>query len=327
MTKPTEVSVIIIFLNEEKLLGDAIQSVMAQTHDSWELLLVDDGSTDGSPSLARGWARQHPERIRYLEHEGHSNRGMSASRNHGIRNARGRYIAFLDADDLWLPRKLTEQIAIMEANPQAGMVCGTSIYCYNWEPEARGNREEVPTPVGAPPDTLIMPPALLTTLYPLAGGMAPCPSDLLLRMEAVQKVGGFEENFRGDHQLYEDQAFLSKIYLTSPVYISSKALDYYRIRSSSCVARVTREGKYDVVRRAYLEWFEKYLQSHGVNDSAVWKAVRRALFPYRRPRLAAARHRFGAIASGGRMLLSRIVNRVAPGRRRGWRFPQRARMD
>src|SRR5919198_1004258 len=103
------VSAIIIFLNAERFIQEAIESVFAQTYDAWELLLVDDGSTDGSTAIARRYAEQHPGKVRYLEHNGHQNRGKSASRNLAIRNCTGEYIAFLDADDVWLPRKLEQQ--------------------------------------------------------------------------------------------------------------------------------------------------------------------------------------------------------------------------
>src|SRR5213593_4271602 len=97
------VSVIMIFLDEEKFILEAIESVFAQTYDNWELLLVDDGSRDASTQIAQRSAEQNPGKVRYLEHEGHQNRGMSTSRNMGIRHAKGNYIAFLDADDVWLP--------------------------------------------------------------------------------------------------------------------------------------------------------------------------------------------------------------------------------
>ena len=105
-----QVSVITIFLNAEKFIHEAIESVFAQ----W---LVDDGSTDASAEIARRFANQQSRKVRYLEHVGHKNRGMSASRNLGIRNANGRYSAFLDADDVWLPEKLERQVPIFESQP------------------------------------------------------------------------------------------------------------------------------------------------------------------------------------------------------------------
>src|SRR5215475_5728613 len=95
------VSVVIIFLNAECFIQEAIESVFAQAYPAWELLLVDDGSSDASTTIAQRYAEQHRHQVRCLEHPGHANRGMSASRNLGIRNARGPYIAFLDADDVW----------------------------------------------------------------------------------------------------------------------------------------------------------------------------------------------------------------------------------
>src|SRR5258706_2880162 len=78
------VSVVVIFLNAERFISEAVESVVAQTYGNWELLLVDDGSNDGSTEIARSYAAKFPDKIRYLEHHGHENRGMSASRNLGI---------------------------------------------------------------------------------------------------------------------------------------------------------------------------------------------------------------------------------------------------
>jgi len=96
------VSVVIPFLNGEQFLREAIESVFAQTYSHWELLLVDDGSSDASTQIAMRYAQQNGEKVRYLDHDGHLNRGVCASRNLGIRQARGELIALLDVDDVWL---------------------------------------------------------------------------------------------------------------------------------------------------------------------------------------------------------------------------------
>jgi glycosyltransferase involved in cell wall biosynthesis len=70
--------------------------------------------------------------VRYLQHPGHANLGMSASRNLGIRQADGPYMAFLDADDVWLPAKLEQQVALLEAWPEAAMVYGPTLWWYSW---------------------------------------------------------------------------------------------------------------------------------------------------------------------------------------------------
>jgi len=103
VTPAPAVSCIVIFLNEERFLAEAIGSVLAQDHEPWELLLVDDGSTDGSAAIAHTFVQRHPDRVRYLQHADGATLGMSAARNLGLAHARGRYVGFLDADDVWLP--------------------------------------------------------------------------------------------------------------------------------------------------------------------------------------------------------------------------------
>ena len=102
----------------------AIESVLGQTYDRWELVLVDDGSNDRSTGIARDYATRFPEKVRYVEHDGHRNRGMSASRNLGIRMGEGAFVTFLDADDVWLPGKLQDQVTLLESHPEAAFVCG-----------------------------------------------------------------------------------------------------------------------------------------------------------------------------------------------------------
>src|ERR1700712_5663869 len=118
------VTAIIIFLNGEKFIAEAIESVLAQSYTDWELMLCDDGSTDGATAIAKQYAEKFPGKIRYLEHPGHENRGMSASRMLGGRNSTGEFVTWLDADDVWTPNKLQRQVEILDANPQAAMVYG-----------------------------------------------------------------------------------------------------------------------------------------------------------------------------------------------------------
>ncbi len=108
---PPAASVITPVWNARATLEEAVNSVHAQSFDDWELLLVDDGSKDGSKALAESLAARDG-RIRLFGWDG--NRGPAAARNEGIRAARGRWITFLDADDLWRPEKLAVQIGYME---------------------------------------------------------------------------------------------------------------------------------------------------------------------------------------------------------------------
>ena len=278
------VSIVIIFLNEERFLGEAIESVFAQSYNNWELLLVDDGSTDGSAEIARRFTEVHPRKVFYLDHDRHQNRGMSASRNLGIRHSRGMYIALLDADDVWLPQKLEEQIAILESHPEAAMVYGPSQYWYSWTGTPEDVQLDYVRELGVPSNTLCEPPALLTlALQSMAP--TPCPSDLLMRRDLVEDVGGFEERFGGIYQLYEDQAFLAKVYLKAPVFVADQCWEKYRQHPDSCVSVVKRAGQKYSVGLFYLRWLKEYMSAQGIKDDEVWEALRSKQVRYRRSML------------------------------------------
>jgi glycosyltransferase involved in cell wall biosynthesis len=113
----TLVTAAITTYNRATFLEGALESVYAQTFDDYEVLVVDDGSTDGTPDvLAR-----HADRIRVVTQP---NGGRSAARNRAVREARGRYISFLDSDDRWLPEKLAREVPVLEADDAVGMAHG-----------------------------------------------------------------------------------------------------------------------------------------------------------------------------------------------------------
>lgn len=107
------VSIITPVYNAERFLGDTIKSIQNQTYKNWELVLVDDCSKDGSADMIKEF-QVNDDRIRYIKLE--KNSGASVSRNTGIKNAKGRFIAFVDSDDIWQPEKLKIQIEYMLEN-------------------------------------------------------------------------------------------------------------------------------------------------------------------------------------------------------------------
>ncbi|MEP7130450.1 MAG: glycosyltransferase family A protein [Sphingomicrobium sp.] len=277
----TRVSVITIFYNAADFLGEAIESVLAQDDPNFELLLVDDGSTDPGSAIARAYAEREPGRICYLRHPAGENRGMSASRNLGMAEAQGGLIAFIDADDRWRPHKLSEQTAVFDRFPEVDACCGAVNYWRRW---AGGEDQLVPT--GHDRGRPIDPPEAILALYPLGKAAAPCPSDLMVRRSAALALGGFEESFTGALQMYEDQAFLAKLYLERTVYFDDRCWLDYRRHDASCVATVSREGSYDEVRHHFLDWLAAYLaQNPHLQQPAVMSALNRALLPYRHPHL------------------------------------------
>ena len=296
------VSVIMPIFNGSAFLDEAIASVMAQSEDDLQVLLCDDGSTDRSVVIAQEWASRHPDKVACLQHPGHANRGAAPTRNLGLTAARGEFVAFIDADDVWRPGKLAEQIAIMEAHPELGMVCGTVRYWGSWSGD-----EDLLVPTGHVQNQVVRPPETSVRMYPLGSGAAPCPSDLLMRRDAVEAIGGFEDEFTGARQLYEDQAFLSKLYLARPVYFSDAVWLDYRQHADSCVAWVTRDGRYDEVREYFLTWFEGYLrQLPEPAPRAVHAALSRALRPYRRPRVDAVLTSLRRLGARGRGSVRRL---------------------
>jgi len=120
MSTPT-VSIVVPTYNRQTLLPRALDSILAQTFDDWEIVLVDDGSTDATAEVAARYSNQLRDRLVLVQQP---NRGSSAARNRGIETSRGRYVAFLDSDDEFLPRKLERQLDLFRRSPDLGLVYG-----------------------------------------------------------------------------------------------------------------------------------------------------------------------------------------------------------
>lgn len=119
-----KVSVIIPTYNRADFIGQAIESVIAQTYTDGELIVMDDASTDTTEAIVRAFMKKD-QRIRYIRQE--KNIGISANRNAGIAKATGTYIAMLDSDDIWLdPKKLAQQVTFLESHPDYALV-GTQV--------------------------------------------------------------------------------------------------------------------------------------------------------------------------------------------------------
>ena len=277
------ISVVIIFLNAEKFIKEAIESVFTQTYDNWELLLVDDGSTDKSTQVAKSYANQHRGKVHYLEHDGHINRGMSASRNLGIRKSKGTYIAFLDADDVWFPNKLEEQLKILLSYPEVSLVFGVIEYWYSWAEKTDDSKKDYIPHREIPNNAVIKPPELLTLLYPLGKSRPPGISNFIMRRDMLERIGGFEEKFDGKYQMYEDQAFLAKVYLKEQVYVSGQCWARYRIHPDQFTVKAVKVGEYDSVRFYYLKWLKDYLYKQNFKNPEICNALNQALLHYRNP--------------------------------------------
>jgi glycosyltransferase involved in cell wall biosynthesis len=178
MTSQPEVSVIIPTWNRRELVARAIDSVLAQTRPVEEIIVIDDGSTDGTGDFL---AHRYGARLRYVRQD---NAGVSAARNRGLALAGGRYLALLDSDDSWLPEKTALQIALLEADPRLGMVV-----CNVRRESVDGGLIDIFDRRGQIPEDG---PALRHVLR----NPALAPVSALFRREVYETVGGFDESLR-----------------------------------------------------------------------------------------------------------------------------------
>ena len=317
-TRPL-VSIITIFRNaNERFFAEAIRSVFAQTCDRWELILVDDGSSDGSTAFARNYARRDPDRVRYLEHPGHAHRGTGASRQLGIEEARGDFVAFLDADDVFLPEKLERQLTRLHAHPTAAMVFGPTKHWYGWTGKLEDSARETARRIGVPPETLVSPPALVRAFLARTAD-TPATCGVLIRRAAIDAVGGFDPDFV---DLFEDQVFFYRLCLGFPVYAEASHWDLYRRHPDSMCAVAIRTGltaedyRPTPARGRFLHWVEAEFERRQVRDPELHRLLRAELWPYRHPLL------YRVLATARRA--ARVVGRGPVGRA-FWRIVRRGR--
>jgi glycosyltransferase involved in cell wall biosynthesis len=265
MSGPPRISVVLIVRNGERFISEAIRSVHRQSLTDWELVAVDDGSTDRTAELLEADAANLGGRMRIVRHPGGVNRGMSASRNLGIRESRGPLVSFLDHDDLLEPGKLAEHVAALERHPEADVVIGPNLRWSSW---ADPSLPDQPQDLGVPADVTLDPPGPLPAF--LARSSA-APLGITVRRAALDAVGGFEESFTG---MYEDQVLLAKLFLRHRVHVIAPVLHRYRQHPDSCVRRTFGRGSQSLTRRRYLLWLRNHLREHGHDDPRLTALLR-----------------------------------------------------
>jgi hypothetical protein len=243
------VSVITPYRDAAGFLADAIRSVKAQSIDDWELLLVDDRSSDDSVRIARSFAGQDP-RIRMLGTSTETGFGAATARNIGLAATRGEFVAFLDADDVFLPKALETGLALAARNPSAALICGAA----RWWHSAGEGADWIDSISRIRPG-LYEPPYLLDQMLLLQRDQVPCTCAILARCEAVRTAGGFDESL----SLYEDQTLWARLMVRYPAYIGTHLTSLYRQHPGSASARAKQAGDYHRLRAhparaAFLDW-------------------------------------------------------------------------
>ncbi len=236
------VSVIIPVRNGKEFIGECLDSVIKQDYQALEIIVIDDGSTDFDYQTLS----QLDARIKVIRLEG---RGVSHARNAGMAHASGEYIAFLDADDIWFPGKITAQVRYFESHPDVGCVFGRF---KRWEANEAGKFE--------PAAQLLEPCHALTDAEPersgwlytrLLTGLLVGMNTAMIRREVYQMLGGFDESMR----IGEDYLFWLKISRIYEMHALDGAVALYRIHGSSAMRKLDDDNhQVQMLKTAVARW-------------------------------------------------------------------------
>ena len=271
------VSVVIPMYNSSRYIWDTLESVRHQTYKHCEIIVVDDGSNDGSREIVGKYIREHPGLGKLLCHPGNINKGTSSSRNLGIKNADGKLFCFLDSDDLWDPDYLSNHIEIFTQNTDVSMVYGPAKLWYM----NRNVGADCIQNLGIRTDCFVDPFALFRKFL---DGTAdtPSPSGVMFTRKALDKIGGWEEDFPG---MYDDQVLYSKLLLHGlSVYVTDKCLYRYRQHDDSLCGGARKRNSHAEAREKYLKWLEKYLMQQGKSNNVTNSIIAEQLWYLERHR-------------------------------------------
>ncbi len=249
---PALVSIVLPYLNMARYLPAAVESVLAQTYAEWELILVDDGSQPVEARLARNLIGRNAPRMRALTPPDGLSHGASAARNLGIADARGDYVAFLDADDIWLPEKLARQVDLLEQFPYAAMTFARVRY-FSDDPHGAPEYDQPFDPLHEG----VYEPPQLTLEFLRDASIYPCPTAVLVRREALRAVSGFDPRFR---KVRTDLVAWTKINTHFAVHADSRIVARYRQHPASSVAQMNAAGDYLQYELAFYRWLLRYIE-------------------------------------------------------------------
>ncbi|MCE5307561.1 MAG: glycosyltransferase family 2 protein [Acidobacteriales bacterium] len=241
------VSVVIPNYNHTRYLGGAVQSVISQTYQDIEIIVVDDGSTDGCAEVVSGFGG----RVRYMRQE---NQGLAGARNTGIRAASGELVGLLDADDQWLPGFLERMVSVALLHPNAA-----AYFC-----SARGMDEsshDLPQVFGRAPHSRD---GLYATLLRASFII---PSTTVVRRDAVVAAGLFDQSLRS----CEDLDLWLRLLATHEVIGAPECLVRYRVHDNTLSARA------DSMRKAIRAVVEKHFGSEN-GEAKDWSTVKRRAY-------------------------------------------------
>ncbi len=234
-SKPS-VSVIMPAYNSAKYIGEAIDSVLAQTYPVLEIIVVDDGSTDDTRKIVSQYSIPNTQCIKYIYQE---NKGPAAARNKGIKEARGEYIAFLDSDDIWMPEKIAFQLARLEKEEKYSMM-------HSGRNRIMENGIIVDSSLVECSEGRVFDELLMRNFV--------CCSSVILKKSCFNAVGYFDENI---HNRCEDYDMWLRIARNYEIGVIKQALVTYRV-SSTGYNRSEIKKAYDSEKTVFLKAVNYY---------------------------------------------------------------------
>ncbi len=268
------ISVVIPLYNKEKQIANTLRTVLAQTYQDFEIVIVNDGSTDNSLKEAK---RINDPRIRIISQQ---NAGVSAARNHGIREARGEYIALLDADDEWKPEYLATQVALAKKYPEC------DVFAVNYE--CRDESGNV-TPAIINKLQFSGVDGLLSNYFEVAACSNPpiCSISIMTRKGIFESVGGFPLDIKSG----EDLLTWARLACRYKIAYSNQPMAIYFTPTTGPTGKVPVDltSTHDAVGMKLIALSKQYKDA-GVNEYiSFWYKMRAAINLRRRNRLASFR--------------------------------------
>lgn len=256
------ISIVIPLYNKEKQVGATLQSVFRQTYQDYEIIIVDDGSTDQSAKVVK---KTQDDRIKLIHQE---NAGVSAARNRGAEAARGEWIAFLDADDEWMPEYLETQVKLSEKYPKAS-VCATGYVLQNEFGKRRAPKVHC--------SYIDENGGLITNYFEIVASSAPLITSIsvFIKKKALLSVGGFLLNAT----LGEDLITWAKLACKYTIAYTPKALAIYNFPSTQLLTPGKKPDKTDLVGSQFNQLYKKYKKISGLKEYIVlWHKMRMTSF-------------------------------------------------
>lgn len=245
------VSVVVPLFNAGAYIEECLQSVFDQTYRNLEIVVVDDGSTDDGPERVRRIQGSSPVPIRFIHHESQENQGPGAARQKGVMNAGGVYVAFLDADDVWLQSKTEKQLEVLQQHPGVALVYGKMSFMDSQSQPTRVDGYETMGQAIRQGKLRAFEALLRNNVIPT--------STVMVRMSSLRWVGGFCAQPRHHH---EDWLVWCKLAYFFDLYFLDAILTKHRIHSTSYATTLLKQQNLIVAEKNFIVLLFSFLLSH-----------------------------------------------------------------